>query len=81
MPVQSEAVSAIQQYTGRLDMLSHHTEQHLDMVRVQILKCQFYERGITFILKLLARLLLGSYCTVKVILETVLGNRILFEVD
>jgi len=50
-------------------------------VCVQILKCQlYYHIYITFILKLLAGLLLGSYCTVEVVLETVLGNRILFEV-
>ena len=53
----------------------------MDMVRVPILKCRFYERGITFILYLLTILLLGSYCRVMVILQTVLVKGILFEVD
>lgn len=71
----------LQRYIERLDTLALCIEQHVDMVRVPILKCQFYERGIIFILNLLTILLLGSYRRVMVILQTVLIKGILFEVD
>lgn len=79
--VQSEKFGALQRYIGRPDTLALYIEQHVDIVRVPIFKCQFYERDITFMLNLLAILLLGSYCRVMVILQTVLVEGILFEAN
>jgi hypothetical protein len=79
--VQSETFGALQRYIGRLDTLALYIEQHVDIVCVPVFKCQFYERDITFILNLLAILLLGSYCRVMVTLQTVLVEGILFEAD